>query len=164
MHPVPRFNQVILVVERRARADDAHLAGQNVVNLRQFVQAGFAQECAAFGDIAVGVFQQVGGHIVGRIPAHGAELEDIKVLFPPPYTALFEENRTGRITLDPDGNDPHGDGQHNDSHQRKDKVQQTFDIALIHVLILPSLPPAGIPVVQGSAWLLPLWKKARYCR
>ena len=53
---IARIDQVVLVIQRGARADDAHLPCQDVVDLGQFVQAGLAQERAAFGDLAVGIF------------------------------------------------------------------------------------------------------------
>ena len=71
---VAGFNQIILVVQRRTRADDAHLPGQDVVDLGKFVQARLAQESAALGDVAVGILQKMGGHVMGRVTAHRAEL------------------------------------------------------------------------------------------
>ena len=95
VHGVPRFDQVVLVVQSRPGADDAHLPGNDVVNLGQLVKAGAAQERPAFGDVGVWVFQQVGRHIVGGIAAHRAEFQDVEMGFVQPHPPLFEKYRPG---------------------------------------------------------------------
>ena len=66
--------QIILVPQSRPRADDRHITYKDIPQLGQLVQTGLAQEMTHAGDILVRVVQQMGGHIVGRVDAHGAEL------------------------------------------------------------------------------------------
>ncbi len=70
-------DQVVLVVQRRARADPAHFAAQNVPELRQFIQAAAAQKTADGGEPLFGALQQMRGHF-GRVDAHAAELGHAK--------------------------------------------------------------------------------------
>ena len=68
-----KFNQVVLVEQRRPWTDDAHLPQNHGEQLRQLIQAESAKEAAERGDIAFGPVQQMRGH--GRGPAdHGPEL------------------------------------------------------------------------------------------
>ena len=71
---VPLGQQVVLIPEGRPGADDCHVAHKDVPQLGQLVQAGLAQEMPHAGDILIRVMEQVRGHVVGRVDAHGAEL------------------------------------------------------------------------------------------
>ena len=52
------------------------------------------------GDILIRVLEHVGGHIVGGVDAHGAELEDIEMLFVDAHPLLPEKDRSRGIDLD----------------------------------------------------------------
>jgi len=117
MYLVARFDQIILVVERRARADDTHLPGQNIVDLGQLIKARLAQKCTAAGYVAVGILQQMGRHIMGGISAHRAEFKNVKMRFALADTALLEKDRSRGIRLDPQRNDPHWNCQKDRSGQ-----------------------------------------------
>ncbi len=96
----PRGDEVVLVVERRARADNGHIALQHVEKLRQLVQARTAQESAHGRYVAPRVAQQVGGGIARGICAHGAELINRKK---PPAAAdrrFWKQRRPGRGDFD----------------------------------------------------------------
>ena len=62
---VPLSNQVILIPQCGPGSNHRHFPGKNLENLRQFVQGGLAQNAAYPGNILLGVFQKVGGGIVG---------------------------------------------------------------------------------------------------
>lgn len=98
-HLVARLDQVVLVVQCRARADDAHLPCQYVVDLRQLVQARLAQEGTAPGNVAVRIFQKVRGNVVRGVAAHRAELQDVKVRFALADAALLEKTGPGESSL-----------------------------------------------------------------
>ena len=50
---------------------------------------------------------------------------------------LLEKYRAGRISFDPQGNNTHGNGQHDGGGQGQDKIQDAFYIALVHGIIPP---------------------------
>ena len=66
--------QIVLVPQRGTRTDDRHIPHKDAPQLGQLVQAGLAQEMPHAGDILIRVMEQVRGHVVGRVDAHGAEL------------------------------------------------------------------------------------------
>ncbi len=103
-------NQVILVPERRPRADNGDVVRDgNVPDLRQLIQAGTSQELAYTGDPLFRIGKHVSGNIMRRIGAHGAEFEDVEVrehavlLFA--HTALFEKHRAGIINQNSQGDE-----------------------------------------------------------
>lgn len=66
-------DQIILVEKRRARPDEAHIPLQDAPNLREFIQAGFAQEAADGGQVLYGIIEEM-GRDNGRIYLHRSEL------------------------------------------------------------------------------------------
>ena len=90
---VPFGQQVVLVPEGRARTDDCHIAHKDIPQLGQLVQAGLAQETAHPGDILLRVVEQMGGHVMGGVDAHGAELEDVEIALMDTHPLLPEEDR-----------------------------------------------------------------------
>ena len=69
-----------LVAQRRARADDAHVAAQDVPELRQLVDRGAPQDAPDASDPAVAPVHRVAGaHALGA-DDHGAELQHLEVL------------------------------------------------------------------------------------
>lgn len=60
---------------------------------------GFSQEFANFGYPLVGVFQKVSWCVARCINAHGAELQDLKMVFVDFNTVLLEEHRTSGFDL-----------------------------------------------------------------
>src|SRR5690606_6782408 len=63
----------------RARADDRHVAAEDVPELRQLVDAGLAHEAADAGDAGVVLRGELGSGGFGIGP-HGAELVDAEEL------------------------------------------------------------------------------------
>ena len=103
----------------------------------------------------------MGGYIVGGVPAHGAEFQDVKIGLALAHAALAEKHRSRGIELDPQCHQCHGDGQHKDGSQRKDNIQQTLDIVAIHrghssfTVGLRSLRACASSALESSA-VLPL--------
>lgn len=68
-----QFNQVVLVEQRRARADNAHVAFEDAPELGELVEGRATEEGADGGEPGVRVLQQVGSDF-GSVCPHGAEL------------------------------------------------------------------------------------------
>eukprot|EP01136_Pigoraptor_vietnamica_P003704 Opistho-1_new@33256 len=102
------------------RPDPAHLAAQDVHDLRQLVDARPAQEPAEPGDARI----IVAGHrraprILGHFAAsHRAELEHRERAPAIAHAGLAEERRAGRFSPDRNG-DNHEDRQQRDQRQRR---------------------------------------------
>ena len=129
---VPLGQQVILVPQRRARADDCHIAHKDVPELGQLVQTGLAQEVSHPGDILIRVLEHVGGHIVGGVDAHGAELEDIEMLFVDAHPLLPEKDRSRGIDLDGKAEDEQQRREHDHAAEGQNDRQQPLDAVSIH--------------------------------
>ncbi len=84
----------------RARADQAHRAGEHVQQLRQFVELGCPQDAAGARDARVGPDGELRAER-RRVRAHAAELVDAKQHAVAPDALLPEEHRPARIELDP---------------------------------------------------------------
>ncbi len=65
--------QVCLVPQGRTRADYRDRSGEDVPQLREFIEAAFSEESADFCYVLVGVLEQVGRGIVRSGHFHGAE-------------------------------------------------------------------------------------------
>ncbi len=65
-------DQIVLVEEGGARADEAHIAFEYAPELRQFIEAGFADEGADGGEPSFRLVQQMRGYRWG-VGAHAAE-------------------------------------------------------------------------------------------
>ena len=114
---VPLGQQVVLIPEGRPGADDRHVAHKDIPQLGQLVQAGLAQEPPHPGDILVRVVEEMGGHIVGGVDPHGAEFQDVEMLFVDAHPFLLEKHRAGRIQLD-------GDAEHQQQGRKADHAAQ----------------------------------------
>lgn len=91
-----------------SRTDEAHIAVEDVEDLRQFVQAGGADEFADFGNARVVFRRQLGTGIFFRIDAHGTEFVDLIFLAEAADADLAVEDRAVVFEFDGDG---HGDGK-----------------------------------------------------
>src|SRR5215510_16559250 len=61
-----------------ARPDEAHLAAQDIDELRNLVQAGFANESADTGDARVAVLRPLRPAVFFGVLQHRAELDDLE--------------------------------------------------------------------------------------
>ena len=129
---VPLGQQVILVPQRRARADDRHVPHKDVPELGQLVKAGLAQKMPHPRDILIRILEQMSGHIVGGIDPHGAEFEDVEVLFMDAHPLLLEENRPRRIHLDGDAENEQQRRKYEHPAQGQQDGQQPLDAVTIH--------------------------------
>ena len=66
-------NEVILIEQRRAGADETHVAFQNAPELRQLIQARLAQKGPDGRQMVVRLWQQMGGERRG-VHAHASKL------------------------------------------------------------------------------------------
>ena len=74
---IPLGQQIILVPQRRARADDSHIPHKDIPQLGQLVQTGLAQETAHPGDILPRVVEQMGVtaySLTRNAFSHGSEM------------------------------------------------------------------------------------------
>lgn len=110
-----------------SRTDEAHIAVEDVEDLRQFVQAGGTDEFADFGNTRVVFRRQLGTGIFFRIDAHGTEFIDFIFLAEAADTDLAVEDGTAVAEFDgqSDGN---SEGQGTDGgHTGHDDVDGTLD-------------------------------------
>ena len=129
---VPLGQQVVLIPEGRARTDDCHIAHKDIPQLGQLVQTGLAQETAHPGDILLRVVEQMGGHVVGGVDAHGAEFQDVEIALMDAHPLLLEEHRPRRVQLDGKAEQKQQRRQHQQPAGRQHHVQQPLDSFLIH--------------------------------
>ena len=126
----------------RPRAYEAHFPFQYVPELGKFVETGFSEEGAAFGDAGI-VFQfeffipfrfgrRVGSQEVlqhfFRVYAHGAEFVAVEFFPVFPYPPMLENDGARGVVIDPDGNGQK-DGRYEDAaadggHDIEDSFQQ----------------------------------------
>lgn len=92
----------------RSRADEAHVAVEDVEDLRQFVEAGGADEFPYFCDARVVVRGQLGTGVFFGVRTHGTELIDLVFFAEAADADLTVKDRPPVFELDGDG---HGDGK-----------------------------------------------------
>lgn len=112
--------------------DEAHVAVEDVEDLRQFVQAGGADEFADFGNAWIVFRRQLGTGIFFCIDAHGTEFVDFIFLAKAADADLAVEDGTAVAELDSQS-DRNSEGQGADgSHTGHDDVDSTLDGPLFH--------------------------------
>ena len=110
-----------------SRTDEAHIAVEDVEDLRQFVQAGGTDEFTDFGNARVVLRRQLGTGIFFRIDAHGTEFVDLIFLAKAADADLAVEDGTAVAELDSQG-DGNSEGQGTDgSDTGHDDVDSTLD-------------------------------------
>jgi hypothetical protein len=130
---------VAFAIDDRTGADDAHLAAQDIEQLRKLVDARLAQKRADRGDARIVAqlmvtlplgtcgeigFQQLAEHLL-RVDDHGAELEAAKGLSGASKPPVREEDRA-RIGNRDQQHDQHEHGsKKKKSTAREDKVGRT---------------------------------------
>ena len=130
------FNQVVLVPQRRARTNDAHGPFENVEHLREFIEAGLAEEPAHLGNPLLGVAQFVRRCVLGGVGAHGTELVDVKMFLVEPHAFLLKEHRALAVEFDGNGNGEHRKRKHHDAETGEHNIDKAFKKELIHQLDL----------------------------
>src|SRR5687768_74527 len=102
VEPVPLVLVVLLdlVAQRRPRPDDAHVAAQDVPELRQLVDRRPPQDPPDAGDAAVSVVHRIAGAHALRTDDHGAQLEHVEVGAVLPDAGLPVEDRAAVLELD----------------------------------------------------------------
>ena len=126
------FNQVVLVPQRRTRANDAHGPFENVEHLREFIEASLAEEPAHLGNPFFGVAQFVRRGVLGGVGAHGAELVDVKMLLVEPHALLLKEHGALAVELDGNSDGKHGEREHHDAETGENDIDKAFKEMLIH--------------------------------
>lgn len=107
--------------------DEAHIAVEDVEDLRQFVQAGGTDEFTDFGNARVVLRRQLGTGIFFRIDAHGTEFVDFIFLAEASDTDLTIEDGTTVAEFDGQSN-RNSEGQGTDGgHTGHDDVDGTLD-------------------------------------
>lgn len=111
----------------RSGTDEAHVAVEDVEDLRQFVQASGADEFADFGNARVVFRRQLRAGIFFRIDAHGTEFVDFIFLAEAADADLTVEDRTTVAEFDGQSN---GNGKGQCTNSRKtcyDDVDSALD-------------------------------------
>jgi hypothetical protein len=109
----------------RARADEAHVAGEDVEKLRELVDFGFAEPAAEGSDAGI---SRSGEERAGmeRSGAHGAKFEDAKGLLLEAGACLREEGWAGAGEADGDGNDEQKRAEDEEAEGGGDGVEPAF--------------------------------------
>ena len=118
-------NEVILIEQRRAGADETHVAFQNAPELRQLVQARLAQKGANGRQMAVRVGQQMGGERRG-VDAHASKLRHLE-------DAVVSTNPVAPVKNRANGRQANSDGDTEDRKRQEecgDHGQQKIKWAL----------------------------------
>jgi hypothetical protein len=103
------------LLELGARADDAHLAAQDVPELGQLVEPGLAEEVADRGDPRV---PRAGEREAGHFELHRAELEHRERLAPAADAAGPVEDRSGGVEKHRDRDQqPRREGERKDEEE-----------------------------------------------
>ena len=89
-----------LVAQRRPRADHAHVAADDVPELRQLVDRGAAEEAADARDPAVALVDRVAGALLLRADDHRPQLQQLEVGAVLADARLPEEHRAAAVELD----------------------------------------------------------------
>lgn len=115
-----------------SRANEAHVAVEDIENLRQFVEPGGADKFADFGNARVVFGSQLGTGIFFGIDAHGTELIDLIFLAKAADADLAVEDRTAVTEFDGQG-DGNGERQGADSGDAsQDDVDSALDRPLFY--------------------------------
>lgn len=125
-------NQVVLVPQRRTRADDAHGPFENVEHLRQFIEASLTEEPAHLGDPFFGVAQFVRRSVLGGVGAHGSELVDVKMLLVQAHALLLKEHGALAVELDGNSDGKHREREHHNAETGENDIDKAFKEMLIH--------------------------------
>lgn len=127
------------------RADEAHFTLEDVEQLRQFVQAGLAQEGPALGDAWV-IFQfefcfpffpglrvacQEFFQFHVGIDAHTAEFITVEFFTISSDAAMLEDNRSRRILVNPQGNGQKERRQADDADEGTDDIEDAFNSPVV---------------------------------
>ena len=120
------FNQVVLVPQRRTRADDAHGPFENVEHLREFIKASLAEEPAHLGNPFFWVTQLMGRGVLGGVGAHGTELVDVKMLLVEPHALLLKEYGSLAVEFDGNGNGEHREREHHDAETGEHNIDKSL--------------------------------------
>ena len=111
----------------RARADQRQVALEHhVEELRQFVDAGLADEAADAGDARIVLGDALLHRMVGHVGAERAEFVDLNQFVVEAVTALLEEHRAAAVQLDGDGDQQHQRRRANKRNAADDFVEQIF--------------------------------------
>src|SRR5450759_3364712 len=126
---VPRYLlQVPFHEERalRARPHEAHLAAQDVDQLRELVDAVLPHEAAQRRDPRVVVAGEHGtGQLLGVLD-HAAELHEGERLHVAPEAFLAQQNRRTHRHEDEHGEDEHHGAEHHEHHERQRHIERSF--------------------------------------
>src|SRR3569623_216512 len=132
------------------RADEAHVAEENVEYLRQLVDAGAPDKTSGERDAAVVLAGPARLAVFFRVDAHAAELEDGEFAAALADAVLAVEHRPGTFQFDEQGRERHdrqADDQHGSAYQQ---IEQAFGRVAQHALVksLGQDHPAGIHRVE----------------
>ena len=106
----------------RARADEGHLAGEDVEELRELVDGGFPDEAADAGDTWVAWDGPALLFVGFGLLHHGAELVHHERLVVKADTLLLEDDRARRGELDEDRDDEHDRAEEGDADEGTEDI------------------------------------------
>lgn len=110
----------------RARADEGHLAGEDVEELRELVDGGFPDEAADAGDARVAWDGPALLFVRFGLLHHGAELVHHKRLVVKADALLLEDDRARRSELNEGRDDEHDRAEEDDADESTADVDSTL--------------------------------------
>jgi hypothetical protein len=121
----PQFNEVVLIEQCRPGTDKAHISLDDAEQLRQFIQAAFAQKFADHREIMIGIFEQMRGHHRG-VDLHGAKFGHFEegVVSPDPIGPVQDGPFRGE--LNQQGHHCHRQGQHRGQAKGHHDINHSF--------------------------------------
>lgn len=125
-------NQVVLVPQRRTRTDYAHGPFENVEHLREFIEAGLAEDPAHLGNPLLGIAQFVRRGVLWSVGTHGAELVDVKMLLVQAHALLLKEHGALAVELDGNSDGEHREREYHDAETREHNIDKAFKEMLVH--------------------------------
>ena len=120
-----KLTDVALFGDQRTRTDEAHVARENIEQLRQFVEACPAQELARTGDKLIRLFK-IGGRKIRRTVFHRAKFFDFEQLVALADPVLPEYDRQTVIADYYQTDNKHQRRQKNNSQQAEQNVKKTL--------------------------------------
>ena len=108
-----------------AGSHKAHIALQNIEELRQLIDTHLSDDPSHLGDAGI-ILRGRNGAVPLGISFHAAELQDLKFLHILCMTFLPEKDRTAVFKFDTDRSDQHNRRQYDDKQQGQDDVHDSF--------------------------------------
>ena len=130
-----------MICKRRPRTDKAHIADQDIEDLRQLIHRGLTHKAANLCDS--GILVAIEGRTVciaqiGRVHIHGAQLEHFEVLTVHAAAGSVIEHGATVLQINERSHDNDNQQHKRQGDQADQNIQRSFSEFLIHIKYIPS--------------------------